>query len=156
NKNLPQEYDVWQADYRQLPNWIRDGGKPMRPWVVVVTSRSNDLVLSHEILEETPSGAQLWDVLVQAMQHPAAGEPHRPTELHVRPDERWEALRLHLDEIGVELVEAEEMDQIEVVFQQMCEHVCGKPKPGLLDMPGMTPEKVASYYEAATSFFRQA
>src|ERR1019366_3182811 len=26
-KNLPREYDVWQADFRQIPNWIRIGGK---------------------------------------------------------------------------------------------------------------------------------
>ena len=75
----------------------------------------------------------------EAMRHPAAGEPHRPTELQVGADERWEALRPHLDEIGVGLAVAEELDQMEVVFRGMCEHVCGKPKPGLLDMPGVTP-----------------
>jgi tetratricopeptide (TPR) repeat protein len=156
NKHLPQEYDVWQADFRQMPNWIRISGRPMRPWVILVTSRSNDLVLAHEMPEETPPAALLWDALVQAMQHPAAGEPHRPTELQVRPDERWEALRPHLDEIGIGLAVAEELDQMEVVFQGMCEHVCGKPKPGLLDMPGVTPALVGSFYEAAAFFFRQA
>jgi tetratricopeptide (TPR) repeat protein len=156
NKNLPHEYDVWQADFRQMPNWIRVGGKPLRPWVVLVTSRSNDLVLAHEMPEEKPSAALLWDVLVQAMQHPAAGTPHRPTELQVRADERWEALGPHLAEIGVTLAVAEELDQMGSVFQGMCEHVCGKPKPGLLDMPGLTPAQVASFYEAAAFFFRQA
>jgi tetratricopeptide (TPR) repeat protein len=156
NKNLPQEYDVWQADFRQMPNWLRIGGKPVRPWVVLVTSRSNDLVLAHEMAEEMPSPALLWDTLVQAMQHPAAGEPHRPTELQVRADEPWEALRPHLDEIGVGMTVVEELDQMEVVFQGMCEQVCGKPRPGLLDMPGVTPAQVASFYQAAASFFRQA
>jgi len=108
------------------------------------------------MLEETPSAAQLWDALVQAMQNPTAGEPHRPTELQVRLDERWEALRPHLDEIGVGLAMADELDQLEVVFNEMCEHICGKPKPGLLDMPGITPEQVDSFYEAAACFFRQA
>jgi tetratricopeptide (TPR) repeat protein len=28
---LPQEYDVWQADFRQMPNWIRVAGQPVRP-----------------------------------------------------------------------------------------------------------------------------
>jgi hypothetical protein len=93
---------------------------------------------------------------VQAMQYPAAGEPHRPTELQVRPDERWEALRPHLDEIGVNLAGAEELDMMEVVFQEMCEHVCGKPQPGLLDMPGMKPDQVGSFYEAAACFFQQS
>jgi hypothetical protein len=123
---------------------------------VLVTSRSHDLVLAHQMPEETPPAALLWDVLVQAMQHPAAGTPHRPTELQVRADERWEALRPHLDEIGVGLAVAEELDQMEVVFNEMCAHVCGKPKPGLLDMPGVTPAQVGSFYEAAASFFRQA
>jgi len=155
-KNLPQEDDVWQADFRQMPNWIRVGGQPMRPWVVLVTSHSSDLVLAHEMPEDTPSGALLWDTLVQAMQYPAAGTPHRPTELQVRADERWEALRPHLDEIGVDLAAAEELDHLEVVFNAMSEHVCGKPKPGLLDMPGVTPGQVGSFYEAAAFFFRQA
>jgi tetratricopeptide (TPR) repeat protein len=156
NKNLPQPDDVWQADFLQMPNWIRIGGKPVRPWVVLVTSRSNDLVLAHEMLEETPSAALLWDALVQAMQHPAGGTPHRPTQLQVRPDELWQALRPHLDEIGVGLSAAEGLDWLDVVFQEMCAHVCGKPQPGLLDMPGITPGQVGSFYEAAASFFEQA
>ena len=156
NKNLPQEYDVWQADFRQMPNWIRISGKPVRPWVILVTSRSNDLVLAHEMVEEMPAAALLWDTLVQAMQYPAAGEPHRPTELQVRADERWEALKAHLDDIGVSLAPTEELDQMEVVFQGMCERICGKPQTGLLDMPGVTPDQVASFYAAAASFFQKA
>ncbi len=156
SKNLPQEYDVWQADFQQMPNWIKIGGQFVRPWAILVTSLSNDLVLAHEIPDETPSAPLLWDVLVQAMQYPAAGEPHRPTELQVRPDERWEALKPHLDEIGVGLAVSAELDQIQAVFAEMCTQVCGKPKPGLLDMPGMTPAQVGSFYEAAAMFFRQA
>jgi hypothetical protein len=139
-----------------MPNWIRIAGKPVRPWVVLVTTRSHDVVLAHEMPVEVPAPALLWDVLVQAMQHPAAGEPHRPTELQVRADERWEALRPHLEEVGVGLAVAGELDQMEIVFRGMCEHVCGKPKPGLLDMPGVTPWQVAGFYQAAASFFRQA
>jgi hypothetical protein len=73
----------------------------------------------------------------------------------VRLDERWETLRPHLDEIGVGLAVAEELDQMEVVFNELCEHICGKPKPGLLDMPGITPTQIGSFFEAAASFFRQ-
>jgi hypothetical protein len=106
--------------------------------------------------EEAPPAALLWDTLVQAMQHPAAGTPHRPTELQVRPDDRWEALRPHLEEVGVGLDVAGELDQMEAVFNEMFAQVCGKPKPGLLDMPGVTQAQVASFYTAAASFFRQA
>lgn len=153
---LPQEYDVWQADFRPLPNWIRIGGEPVRPWTVLVTSRSNDLVLAHAMPEAVPSAALLWDTLVQAMQHPAAGERHRPSEIQVRPDERWESLRPHLEDIGIGLVVSEELDLLEAVFQELCVRVCGKPRPGLLDMPGITPEQVGRFYEAAAGFFQQA
>jgi tetratricopeptide (TPR) repeat protein len=156
NKNLPQEFDVWQADFRQMPKWIRVAGQPVRPWTVLVTSYTNDLVLAHRMAEETPSAALLWDTLAQAMQHPAAGEPHRPSEIQVRPDERWESLRRHLEEIGVGLDAGTELDPLGEVFKEMCIQVCGRPKPGLLDMPGVTAEQVASFYEAAALFFQQA
>lgn len=156
NKNLAQEPDVWQADFRRMPNWIRIAGEMVRPWTVLVTSRSSDLVLGHQMSEDVPSAALLWDALVQAMQHPAAGTPHRPAELQVRADDRWETLRPHLDEIGVALVMSDELEEINAVFQDMTEHICGKPRPGLLDVPGVTPAQVGSLYEAAAYFFRQA
>jgi hypothetical protein len=106
--------------------------------------------------EGEPSAALLWDTLAQAMQHPAAGLPHRPAQIQVRPDDRWESLREHLEEVGVELVDCAELDHLDGVFQELCAHVCGKPQPGLLDVPGVTPELVASFYEAAADFFRHA
>jgi hypothetical protein len=155
-KNLPQEDDVWQADFRQFPNWIRIAGEPVRPWMVLVTSPINDLILANQTSDEMPTAALLWDTLVQAMQYPAAGEPHRPTEIQVKAEERWEGLQPHLEEIGVEVVLSEDLDQLDGVFRHMTEHVCGKPQTGLLDVPGMTPEKVGSFYQAAAAFFGQA
>jgi tetratricopeptide (TPR) repeat protein len=155
-KHLPQEDDLWQADFCQSPTWIRIGGEKVRPWMVLVTCRSNGLFLAHRMLEETPAAALLWDTLVQAIQNPAAGEPHRPSELQVRPDERWESLRPHVEEIGVEFVVTEELEQLQGVLKELNEHLGGKPQPGLLGMPGVTPEQVGRFYEAAAGFFRQA
>src|SRR5262249_29209668 len=52
NNRLDQEHDAWQADFRQMPNWIVGGGQPVRPWAVLVNSRGNSLVLAHRIVEE--------------------------------------------------------------------------------------------------------
>jgi tetratricopeptide (TPR) repeat protein len=153
---LPQEEDVWQADARPLPNALRIGGEKVRPWLMLVTSRSHDLVLAHFMLLEAPVTAFLWDTVVQAMQNPAAGQPHRPTQLQVHGDEHWHTLRPHFKEVGVDLVEMEELDQLDWAFQEMCEHVLGKPEPGLVEMPGVIPEQVAGFYEAAADFFQQA
>ena len=156
NGHLPQEYDVWQADFRQMPNWISIAGTKVRPWAILIASRSNDLVLAHQMSEEPPSAALVWDTLIQAMQQPGAGEPHRPTELQVRHDECWESIRPHIEGIGISMAVCEELDPLDAMFQGMCEHVCGKPQPGLLDMPGTKPDHVGRFYEAAATFFRLA
>jgi tetratricopeptide (TPR) repeat protein len=156
-QRLPQEQDVWQADCRPLPNRVVLAGAKVRPWLTLVSSRSNDLVLAHGLHLEPPGAKHLWDTLVQAMQEPAAGEPHRPTELQVRAAaEHWESLRPHLEEVGVRLVLADELDQMDFLFPDVSAHVAGKPLPGLLDVPGVTPEQVAGFYEAAASYFAQA
>jgi tetratricopeptide (TPR) repeat protein len=153
---LPQESDVWQADARRLPNWVRIAGVMVRPWAILVSSRTSDLVLAHEISDEEPSAALVWDTLVKGMQYPAAGPAHRPTELQVRPHERWESLRPHAEEIGIRLVGTEALDQTDALFKELTEHTCGPLEPGLLDMPGIQPAQVARFYETAADFFQQA
>jgi hypothetical protein len=138
------------------PHWIRIAGEPVRPWVVLVTSRSDDLVLAHEIVDEPPSSDLLWDVLAKAMSKPAAGEPHRPTELQVLSDERWDELESHLEEIGITVVPTEEPDQLDDVFRDLARHIGGNAPPGLLEMPGIGPEQVAGFYRAAAGFYRRA
>jgi tetratricopeptide (TPR) repeat protein len=155
-KDLPQEYDVWQADARPLPGWVRVGGAPVRPWAVLVASRSNDLVLAHQVTDEPPPPALVWDTLAQAMRDPAAGEPHRPTTIQVRPGESWEALRPHVEDVGVGLEAVEELDVLDAAFASLAEHVGGPPAPGRFEVPGVTPERVAGFFAAAATFFRQA
>jgi hypothetical protein len=90
------------------------------------------------------------------MQYPAQGEPHRPTRIQVRPGGPWPSLRPHLGHIGIPLVVTDALDHCDGLFRQITERVSGKPRPGLLAMPGVTPEQVGSFYEAAAQFFRQA
>jgi tetratricopeptide (TPR) repeat protein len=155
-QHLSQTEDVWQADFRQSLEWIQIAGEPVRPWLVVVANRTSDLILGHHITEEPPTSAFLFDALAQAMQHPLAGEAHRPARLQVCPDERWESLRPHLEEIGVALSVADNLDLIDTIMEGVGEPFGGEPTPGLLDMPGMKPEQVARFFEAAAAFFRQA
>ena len=153
---LPQEFDVWQADARAMPNWITIGGELVRPWVMLVTGRSHDMIMGHAITEEPPSPDLLWDELAKAMRQPPVGEPHRPTELQVRPDERWDALKPHLEEVGITVVPTDTLDQLDFVFGEMSRHMAGDAPPGLLEMPGISPEQVADFYRAAAGFYRRA
>ena len=132
-------------------------GKKSRPWLILVTSPKSDLVLATNSIEDEPVSGFLWDTLVTAMQHPAAGKPHRPTELQVRSHDYWESLKPHLKEIGIKLVVTEDLGHVAEAFHGLSEHLGGgKPQPGLLDVPGVGPAQSRQRFDAAASFYQQA
>jgi hypothetical protein len=156
---LPQRFDIWQADARQAQATVRSGDRQVRPWMTVVVSRTEGTVLAFELTHERPTAGQVQEVLISAMEEPAAGEPHRPTEVRLR-DPGWAAaLRPSLEAIGIRCEAAEVLDQIDVVFDELAGQLGGQVAPGqggLLDMPGVTPEAGASMFDAAALFFEQA
>ncbi|HWY85172.1 MAG TPA: hypothetical protein VNX28_00530, partial [Gemmataceae bacterium] len=132
-ERLPQEDDIWQADFRLLLMWIQAGKETVRPWIVMVTNQTHDLVLGHEILHALPEPNFLWDILARTLRHPSAGEPHRPAQLQVKPHEHWQSLKPHLEEIGVKLGVVDKLDQIDAMLADLVENIGGKPQTGLLD-----------------------
>ncbi len=153
---LPRETDAWQADFRQFSRRVEIAGERVRPWMVLVSSRTRDLVLAHALTESIPTPEALWDIVAGAIERPAAGEPHRPTELSVRPGPSWEPLTGPFRSMGVELTPSEALDQIDSLFDDLIRHMEGAEPPGLLDMPGVTVEQVREFYEAAAGFYRRA
>ena len=154
---LPQSFDVWQADVRPLPLWINIAESPMRPWTILVVNRSEDLVLAQELVDEPPSTEAIWAQLVKAMEKPAAGEPHRPSEIQVRPADHWDELEPDLDDLSIQRTVFEELDLMDQVVEHLATFLRGRePERGLLDMPGVRPEQVASFFHAAAEFYRRA
>ncbi|WP_406694923.1 hypothetical protein V5E97_28165 [Singulisphaera sp. Ch08] len=153
---LPQEFDVWQADFRQLRARTESGGELVHPWVVIVTSRSDDLILSQSLVESAPTADLLWDQLAAAMQAPIVGDAHRPTALQVHAGEAWEVLMPALKAIGIEVEVLPTLDQMDVVFEELESALAGDQPPSLLDMPGVTPEMANGFYQAAAEFYRSA
>jgi tetratricopeptide (TPR) repeat protein len=153
---LRQDFDVWQADRRQLANWVEVAGEPILPWVVLITSRSSDLILAYDLTGEEPTADILWDQLAQAMKKPMMGKPHRPSALQFVPDPFWDDLVPHLDAIGIACEPTAELDQLNVVFEALQEQLGVSSPPGLLEMPGIEPKHVAGFYQAAAEFYRKA
>ena len=148
-ESLRQTFDVWQVDARQVAATVQG----IRPWMIVVASRTEGLILGHELTQEPPTASQIWQTLFRAMTAPIAGEPHRPTEIQVRPHERFVPLRCVLD-LGIDLTATRRLDQIDKVFQGLAGHLGRREPPGLLEMPGMTLEAVGRFFEAAATFYR--
>jgi len=153
---LTQRPDSWLADCRKFPQWISVAGEPMRPWVMLITSGTDGLILGHQLFEEEPSTAMLWDQLAKAMEHPVIGEPHRPSELLLLEHERWDELMPHLAEIGIECIRVDELDQLDLFYENLTKHLVGEPRPSMLDMPGVGPDQVGSFFAVAARFYRMA
>jgi tetratricopeptide (TPR) repeat protein len=154
---LPQEPgEIWQADVRMMPAWITGEGQPYRAWVTVVVSRTDDLVLAHQLTPERPPAERLWEAVLQAIRQPAMGSPRRPGMIEVASAEHREALRTPLDRAGVECVVLERLERLDLVFDDMAKHLGGPGQfPALLDVPGMDLAQVASFYAAAAEFYRR-
>jgi tetratricopeptide (TPR) repeat protein len=155
-ENLPQEFDVWQADSRQLTHWLLVKGEPIIPWVALVTSRSNDLVLAHTLGEDQPSSEAVWDTLAKAMRKPTVGAPHRPTTLQYQADGPLSDLVPHLETLGIACEPVDALDHVDFVFEGLVEHLGGSGPPGLLEMPGVDINRLAGFYQAAAGFYRRA
>lgn len=155
-RRLPQEYDVWQADVRTFGGRLEIHGELVHPWLLIVGSRSNGTVLAQALTESVPGAHSVWDQLAEAIQAPMTGVPHRPTTLQVRGGDVWDELAPHLDELGIVVETGETLDFIDFVLEELEKDLARDQPPGLLEMPGIDPQKLASFYQAASLFYRRA
>ena len=158
-EDLPQRFDVWQVDARQLDASLPVGGENVRPWMIVVFSQTDGQALTLELAQEEPAGQDLWETLLEAMQQPEEGEPHRPTEVQVRAQTWRDDLTPRLAALGVECTAAADLEQTDAIFAGLADRLAGGltgGQAGLLDMPGVTPQAVGSFFDAAALFHEQA
>jgi hypothetical protein len=156
-ERLPQTFDVWQLGTRQLAARVRTGDQAVRPWMTGVFSHTNDLILAFELTTERPSAEQAWQVLLKAMRQPEAGEAHRPTEVQLTEEPPWcEVLRPPLESLNVSCVTVAAIDGLDALLDELSGHLASQGPPSLLEMPGVTPEAVAAFFDAAALFYRQA
>ena len=154
--DLPAEVDIWQADCRQFSRRIEIAGERVRPWMVLVASQTREMVVGHAMLEAEPTAAALWKILAGAMAHPVMGDPHRPSEIQIRPGSTWVELEALLEAMGVACAPTDPLDQINFLFENLVKHLEGVSQPGILDMPAVTKSRVARFYEIAAAFYLRA
>jgi tetratricopeptide (TPR) repeat protein len=155
-EKIPKEFDIWQADCRQFGPRIQEGGELHLPWLTVVMSRTNDLIHAQAMSLEPPTADALWDRIASAIQNPAVGEPHRPSELQIIPGERWDEIRPDLEEIGIVPAPVEELDLIDFMLGELQKSLSADAPPGLVDIEGVGPAELTGFYAAAAEYYRKA
>lgn len=158
-KRRPQEYgEVWQAGLHQVRSWLTSGGQPVRPWSFLVVDHTNHKILLQEIVPFPPSEQQIWDFVCQAINSPLYGKPHRPSEIQVYEGAAWEANRPHLEEVGIDCIFRTELEEFEFLLRDLDRHLTAGDSDdrAIVHVSGMSEERAASLYAAATSFYRSA
>src|SRR5579863_91476 len=88
--SLPQSYGtIWQATVCRVPTWLREGGRMVRPWSILVVNHTEHLIVWQELVVHEPGPDMLFDHLARAMRKPAAGQRQRPSEIQVRDEPAW-------------------------------------------------------------------
>ncbi len=153
---LPQRFDIWQVDSRPTTATLRTGEGSIRPWLTVVVSHTDAQVLGLELTNEEPTPEEVWQVLAKAMREPVVGEPHRPTAVQIANPAWASSLAGHFQGANVDCQVAEELDQIDEVFDELAQQLPAHEPVGLLDMPGVTPDAVGNLFDAAGLFYHQS
>lgn len=135
-KQLRQDTETWEADFRALPKPL---GQTDTHYLglAVALPRGNPLV--YLTTEYTPTVNDLADLLADAMFRPLPEMAHRPQHIHFRHNPRWEELFPHLKELGIEISIRDELLKLEDVYEDFLRQVRrASPAPFLMLSPGPT------------------
>ena len=150
-KQLEQEDDTWEADFRALP---RPPGQTETHYLGLVVALPKGNPLVYLPVEYTPSVNDLADLLADAMRRPLTASAHRPQQLHLRSNPRWEELFRHLKEIDLEVSIQDELAKLEEAHEDFLREM-RKAGSGrrILYLPG--PPPVAEQFPATSRWVRE-
>jgi len=149
-KQLKQEDDTWEADFRTLP---KSKSEPETHYLglVVALPRGNPLVSM--LVEYTPNVNDLADLLADAMRRPMTDSAHRPRRISLLRNPRWEELIPHLNQLGIEVAIQEELPKVEEVHEDFLRQLRrATTSPLILYTP--SPSDVQRTYPAIATWVR--
>ena len=114
-RRLPQEDEVWEADFLPIP--CSEAERPSE-WIGIVISHSDDYLLAQLIVEAPPTVNDLADLLGHAMRRPLIEGSRRPRTIYLRAKPEWTELLPHLEEIGIEVVAQVELPKWDEAFEE--------------------------------------
>lgn len=135
-KRLAQENDTWEAGFRALP---KPNGQTETHFLGLVVALPRRSPLVCHVLEYAPNVNDLADLLADAMQRPATELNHRPRQILLQGNPRWEELYPHLNQLGIEVTIQNELPHVEEVYEDFLRQMRrATSSPLILYTPGPT------------------
>lgn len=143
-KQLKQANDTWEGDFRALP---KSKGEQETHYLGLVVALPSGNPLVSMLVEYTPNVNDLADLLADAMRRPMTDSAHRPRQILLRGNSRWEELFPHLKQLGIEVSIQNELPNVEEVYEDFLRQMRrAKSSPLILYTP--TPTDVHKDYPA--------
>jgi tetratricopeptide (TPR) repeat protein len=156
-RKLPLKYGtVWQVTIESFRQPGEADSSPEVSWMILVVNEQTGQLIVQDVVEAKPTAALLWDRLIDAMENPVDGAPCRPSEIQTRPDDVWQALEPHLQEIEVDVIPREKLEQLDELVSQMHLQLRGVDnRGGMIDGDELPDAGIARLYAAAAEFNRR-
>ena len=149
-KQLPQEPETWEVDFRVLPK-PADQVETESLGVAASLPKGDPLVLM--VVEYNPNVNDLADLLADAMRRPLTGQARRPEHLHFRNNPRWEELYRHLNDLKIETSIHDELPKVEEVYEDFLREM-RKASPGPFFMVSPGRGHVAEQFSAVAKWVK--
>ena len=157
-KRLAQWEDVWEGAVVAMPAWVdTPEGTPVRPRSAVWVSTTRRLANIGDIdigSVTTPEDAALAALLDMGTSSKLAG--YRPRGLRVRDAQLAAALREALGEIDIAIEIVDGLPAATTFLTELAAGAAEDDVPPALDAPGVTPDRLRAFADAARQFYEAA
>ena len=104
-RRLPQDDDVWEADFLSHADY----------WMGLVIEQEHGAVFAMRRLDALPSVNDFASLLADALQRPLLNVgSHRPQTIRLRRNPEWQELVPHLEELHITVVLAEDLAEWDI------------------------------------------
>jgi hypothetical protein len=158
---LPLTAEVWElASFDTGTHGLDDDGVPQPAHLTLVADVGSGMLLGMDTTFSAPAADTFRALVTRTCAHPQVGEPRRPAVVRVDEPSLMAELVLLASRVGFELEFTDELPAIREAQEGMRKFAEAEgriePRPGLLEVPGVTEPAVASAFRAAASFYRKA
>lgn len=160
-KRLPRVDDVWQAAIVALPTWVDDvpGRDPYRPFAALCISTTRPAVHFADAQRAEPDGPGAATAILATLAEmgvSAKNTGYRPSVVHVRDPRVVADIAAALEGTDTTVELAERLPALDTFLREMAAEAFGDGNPGAFDAPGVTPERLRAFADAAKRFYDAA